>query len=188
MVKIQLLNQKKASTEEIQRNRKKVTIIGDSIVNGLEERGLGKKHIVKIRKHPGATTTDMIDYIKQVQRRKPDCIILHAGTNDIGKDEIDTIANMREIIQEKSKECPDTELVLSLTTTRNNQNGLAREVEKLNAKVKHLAKELKIRTIDHDHDENIDETCLSFKKLHLNKKGNSVLARNFLDFINEFRN
>ena len=155
-------------------------------MNGLEERGLGKKHIVKIRKHPGATTTDMIDYIKQVQRRKPDCIILHAGTNDIGKDEIDTIANMREIIQEAAKECPDTELVLSLTTTRNDQNGLAREVEKLNAKVKYLAKELKIRTIDHD--ENIDESCLSYEKLHLNKKGNSVLARNFLNFINEFRN
>ena len=95
----------------IQSNRKKVTIIGDSIVNGLEERGLGKKHIVKVRKHPGATTTDMKDYIKPVQRRKPDCIILHAGTNDIGKDEIDTIANMREIIQETAKECPDTELV-----------------------------------------------------------------------------
>ena len=61
-------------------------------------------------------------------------IILHAGTNDIGKDEIDTIANMREIIQETAKECPDTEFVLSLTTTRNDRNGLAREEEKLNAK------------------------------------------------------
>eukprot|EP00112_Aurelia_sp_Birch-Aquarium-sp1_P016993 Seg390.2 transcript_id=Seg390.2/GoldUCD/mRNA.D3Y31 product="hypothetical protein" protein_id=Seg390.2/GoldUCD/D3Y31 len=43
----------KANSEEIQRNNRKVTIIGDSIVNGSAERGLGKKHIVKIRKHPG---------------------------------------------------------------------------------------------------------------------------------------
>ena len=33
-------------------------------------------------------------------------------TNDIGKDEIDTITNMREMIQETATECPDTESVL----------------------------------------------------------------------------
>ena len=66
------------------------------------------------------------------------------------------------------------------------QNGLAREVEKLNAKCQTHGEGTQDRTIDHD--ENIDETCLSFKKLHLNKKGNSVLARNFLSFINKFRN
>ena len=68
-------------------------------------------------------------------------------------------------------------------------------MEKLNAKVKHLAKELKIRRLKIrklkiktiDHDENIDETCLSFNKLHLYKKGNFVLARNFLNLINKFR-
>ena len=137
--------------------------------------------MVKIHKHPGATTTDMIDYIKPVQRRKPDCIVLHAGTNDIGKDEIETIANMREIIQETAKECPDAELVLSLTTTRKDRSCLAREVEKLNAKVKQLAKELNIQTIDHN--ENIDETCLSFKKLHLNKKGNSHTCKKLFEFL-----
>ena len=72
---------------------------------------------------------------------------------------------------------------LSLTTTRNDRNGLAREVDKLNAKFKHLAKEHKIRTIDHD--ENIDETCLSFKKLRLNKKGNSAAYREYKNFNEE---
>ncbi len=97
---------------------------------------MGKNYTVKIRKHPEATTTDMKDHIRPVQRQKPDCIILHAGTNDIGKDEIDMIRNLREIIQESVKECLDTAFVLSLTTTLSDRNGLAQEVEKLNAEVK----------------------------------------------------
>ena len=45
--------------------------------------GLSKDRTVKIRPHPGATTVDMIDYIKQELHHKPDIVILHCGTNDI---------------------------------------------------------------------------------------------------------
>ena len=34
--------------------------------------------------------------------------------------------------------------------------------------------------------ENLDGSCLSFKKLHLKKKGNSYLANTFLDFLHSF--
>ena len=39
---LEMFKSNKASSEENLRNMKKVTICGDSIVNGLEERGLGK--------------------------------------------------------------------------------------------------------------------------------------------------
>ena len=71
----------------------------------------------------------MKDYIKQVQDKKFDCIILFVGsTNDVGEDEIGTIANTREIIKQAARECPDTELAISLTTRSNHRNGLARDV------------------------------------------------------------
>ena len=45
--------------------------------------GISRDHTVKILAHPGATTVDMIDYIKPELRHKPDIIILHCGKNDI---------------------------------------------------------------------------------------------------------
>ena len=32
--------------------------------------------------HPGTTTNDMLDYIKQIVRRKPDVLVIHSGTNN----------------------------------------------------------------------------------------------------------
>ena len=40
--------------------------------------------------------------------------------------------------------------------------------------------------IDIIKNENLDGSCLSFKKLHLKKKGNSYLANTFLDFLHSF--
>ena len=62
-------------------------MVGDSILNGINKKGLSKKrHIVKVRSHPGATSEDLVDHIKPVARRKPDMVILHVGTNDISND------------------------------------------------------------------------------------------------------
>ena len=58
-------------------------IVGDSMLNSLDERGLQKRHHVKIRNHSGATSQDILDHIKPIIRRKPDTIIVHAGTNDL---------------------------------------------------------------------------------------------------------
>ena len=49
-------------------------------VNGCE---VSRDHSVKIRCDPGATTNDIIDYVILTARKKPDMIIIHAGTNDI---------------------------------------------------------------------------------------------------------
>ena len=54
-------------------------------VKNITGSGLSKDHTVKIRPHPGATTVDMIDYIKPELCHKPDIVILHRGTNDITK-------------------------------------------------------------------------------------------------------
>ena len=37
--------------------------------------------------------------------------------------------------------------------------------------------------IDLVNNSNINETCLSKSKLHMNKKGNSYLANNFIDYM-----
>ena len=52
---------------------------------------------VKIRCHPGATTDDIIDYIRPTVRKRPDMIIIHTGTNDI-QNKVNTFQKVRKVI------------------------------------------------------------------------------------------
>ena len=106
--------------------RKRVTIVGDSILNGIYEEGLQKAHNVRVKPHSGATTTDIVDYLKPVIRKKPDCIIIHAGTNDLTSNEqIDTMANLNTMIENIRNESPEMVIALSNVVTR--KDNAARE-------------------------------------------------------------
>ena len=157
------------TTKQSKTVRKSITIIGDSILNGLEEAGMQKDHNEKVRAHSGATTRDIVEHIKPVLRKRPSCIIIHSGTNDLTQG-IDTIGNMKSAIEETRQESPGTEIVLSTVLIRKDKQALDKKlnVKELNTKIKDLAKELNVQVIDNS---NIDVSCLSRKQLHLNRKG-----------------
>ena len=178
-------NEKESKKDDKKQNeRKNVVIIGDSILNGLSEQGLRKQHNVRIRAHSGATSLDIKDHIRPIMRRKPDCVLVHCGTNDLtNKDGIDTIETIKEIISEAKDESPHTTIVLSSLTMRRDHEGMSNKVNELNRSLKKLANEQGIPIIDNN---NIDISCLSARKLHLNRKGDSTLARNFVKFLDNF--
>ena len=81
------------------KERKRITIVGDLMLNGIFDEGMQKHHNITIKRHPGATTRDKVDYVKPVIRKKPDCMIIHAGTNDLTNIEgVNTIENFKMII------------------------------------------------------------------------------------------
>ena len=54
--------------------RKRVIVVGDSVLNGVNEKGLSRNHFVKVHAHRGATSEDLVDHIKPVARRAFDFI------------------------------------------------------------------------------------------------------------------
>ena len=48
--------------------------------------GICKNDQGQVKAHPGATTDDIIGYIKPATRQKPDIVIVRSGTNDLTKD------------------------------------------------------------------------------------------------------
>ena len=52
------------------------------MLNGIKEKGLNKNADIniKIRKCPGASSTDILNHIKPSLRKEPDQIVIHAGT------------------------------------------------------------------------------------------------------------
>ena len=169
-------NEEQEKTQPEKKNtRKRVFIIGDSILNGISENGLNKSHDVKLRPHSGATSQAIKDHIKPIIRRKPDLIIIHAETNDLTKG-CNTVEEMNEIIEAAKSDSPSTEIVISPLRTRRDNIGMPKKVKNLNRKLNDACDKQQIKMIDNS---NLGTECFSSKNLHLNPRGNSLLARNF---------
>ena len=155
-----------------------VLIVGDSMIGGVEEIRL-KRYGVKVRSHPGACVDDMYDYIAPVLKKKPTHIILHVGTNDStfkpSKDIYEEIMNLKTYINEV---LPATIVYLSCPTLRVDSGSANRKIRELDSKIK--------RSGECVTNDNIDGTCLSKLGLHLNRKGTSQLAANFIKLIQSF--
>ena len=154
-------NEEQETTQPDKMNtRKRVFIIGDSILNGISEYGLNKNHDVKVRPQSGATSQDIKDHIKPIIRRKPDLIIIHAGMNDLTIG-CNTVEEMNEIIDAAKSDSPSTEIVISSLTTRRDSIGMPKKVKNLNRKRKDACEKHQIKIIDNS---NLDAECLSAKK------------------------
>ena len=51
--------------------------------NGIHEKGMSKNYRVKVNNFPGGTSATILENIDQFVKSKPDCLIVHAGTNDL---------------------------------------------------------------------------------------------------------
>ena len=149
-------------------------------MSGLNEKGLSKKHTVKVRSYPGDTTKDLTDDIKPVMRKNPDLVVIHFGTNDITKNGVNTKGNLQDTIDYIYKHSPQTNIVISLCTIRMNKPGLLKKIHARNIIIKDVCTRNNLKWIDNS---NLDETCLGAKKLHLNRKSCSYLANNLKKFI-----
>ena len=73
---------RETQTEPLSR-KKKIVLTGDSMVNGISEKGLSVNHKVKIVNLPGGTNEKILEKLDDIIKEKPDDLIAHVGTNDI---------------------------------------------------------------------------------------------------------
>ena len=151
------------------------------MLNGIVDRGLSnREHKVWVKNHPGANTEDILDHLKPTLRRKPELVIIHSGTNDITDDK-DTMLFLDKAIELVQKDSPNTEVAISLPIMRKDKEGrYSKKLRDLKRKIQKHCTDKDIALIDND---NITQDGLGIKGLHLNRKGNSQLARNLKDFI-----
>ena len=68
---------------EEQQEKVKTAVIGDSMLNDVNEKGLSKLRKVKVKNYPGATSEDILDKIDDLLKVKPDCLLVYVRTNDL---------------------------------------------------------------------------------------------------------
>ena len=78
-------------------SKKEIMIVGDSMIKHVNWREVSRDDSVKIRCHSGATTDDIIDYVRPTARKKPDIIIIHTGINSI-QNKVNTLQKVRKVI------------------------------------------------------------------------------------------
>ena len=158
-----------------------VEILVDSMLNGIQEKGLNKNADIniKIRKYPGASSTDILDHIRPSLRKEPDQIIIHAGTNDLTSDH-NYLNNVKKIVKMVRETCKNTKLCFSSLICRNDLKDIDEKVKKTNTHLENYCKQQNLDFIDNS---NIKKSDLNSRGLHLQERGSSKLAKNFLDYF-----
>ena len=118
--------------------KKEVFITGDSMIKYVNGREVSRNNSVKVRSHPGAKADDFIDYVRPTFCKKPNLVIILAGTNDIEND-ADTFKKIKKVTSTiKEYETNDNiEIALSSIIHRSDHyfedkiNGANRKVENL---------------------------------------------------------
>ena len=65
--------------------KKNIIIVGDSLLNGIHEKGLSKNHSVKVNNVPGGTSDTILKKLDDFLENKRDGLIVHAVMKDITK-------------------------------------------------------------------------------------------------------
>ena len=168
-------SEKSAKTKTIK--KKTVMIIGDSMVNGIEESKLSKSRHIRVQPLSGAKIEDLQANLDELLHNDLEKVVLHAGTNnstnDTPEDILDKLKTLVDTIQTALPECKV--IVSSIIKRTDNQKANA-----VCEKVNRLLKSSDLCVLDNS---NIKEKCLGKRGLHLNMQGNAVFASNLLNAI-----
>ena len=108
-------NQDDASNEKSRNDgrTKEVIVIGDSMLNNVNSRGLSKSKNVEVINFPRATSTDIVENIDEIpENQQPKSLIIHVGTNDLTND-VNLLNNVKKIVNKTKKKSPNTVLTFS---------------------------------------------------------------------------
>ena len=162
---------------------KKTLILSDSTCGRIDMKDFNQcvNEGVAYRKYyPGATPQEMGNYCTHVlEAETPDAVIIHAGTNSLYKDDVDTIVSNVLKIAEKCKLYGVNNVFISGITYRQQFQG---KVELFNKFF--TAKQYVSSIYTFIPNNNICAADIWSDRVHLNNKGVIKLANNFINAIN----
>ena len=137
----------------------KTVVTGDSMLNGVIEKGLLRSHNVKVKNYPGATSEDILNKIDELLKFKPDCLLVQVETNDLTNNVIIWLKKWSEKMKSSS---PNAKLVFSNVILRKDKKDISKKVGETNQKLENFCKQ---ENIDYVDNSNIIEEHLGSKML-----------------------
>ena len=118
----------------------------------------------------------------EIIKEKPDSIIIHAGTNDL-KNSINLLNSVRKLVKKIRDTFPATKIAFSSIVLRKDRRNINASRTDLNAELRNFCRQKNIGFADNG---NIDESHLEMKELNLNRKEKSALAKNLLNYLENY--
>ena len=113
--------------------------------------------------------------------KKPNLIIVHAGTNDI-QNNVNILQKIRKVISSiKEYDTIDNIKIALSSIIHRSDHDFEDKINETNRKLKNLCKGKVMIFINNS---TIDSTCPNRSKLHLNKSGTFLLIKNFSKAVN----
>ena len=149
------------------------------MLNNVNGRGLSKSKKVEVINFPGATSSDIVEKLDEILEHQPKSLVVHVGTNDLTND-VNLLNNVKKIVNKTKKKSPTTVISFSNIIIRKDRRNIKKKRSDTNARLKNYCSQKNIDLINND---NLKENHLGIKKLHLNRKGNTLFAKNLLNFL-----
>ena len=127
-------SQNKDKNEVRETPKKDIVIIGDSMTEYMNGWGISQSSSVKIKSHPGATTEDLIVYVRPTARKNPKMMVIRSVTNDI-TNKVNILEKIRKVINaiKENEANGEIEIFLSSVIHQDDQD-LEDEINELNKK------------------------------------------------------
>ena len=171
--------EEKSSKYGEERKKKPLVIVaGDSLLRDIKGWLMSRSKQVKINSFPGATTSDMFDFLKPLLKKDPDHVILNIGTNDLQdtgltpRDTVHDIVRLAKYITGQGIKCSISSIIFR-------DDDLWMKGQAVNKILMESLPE-SIAFIDNS---NIELGHLNRSGLHLNRRGNGAFAYNLINHI-----
>ena len=185
---------KQNSNTRNNKKKKQVLIVGDSMLNAIDEKELRRDAFVRVRNHPGATIQDLIDHARAHTRNiKHDGVIIMAGTNDASLNNLEenknkesrpTTTHLSELINDLKRTLPaQSHIAVCQITARKDSAKAMKDVHRMNAEFKLLAEREHIGYVNTSHFTARDHT--GKKGVHPNDKGLDVLYTTLEKYVSK---
>ena len=119
--------------------KRKVIVVGDSLLNGINERGLSKDFNVKANNILGGTSETVLDKIDELVKCKPSSLIVQASTNDLTRKN-----KVKKIVNEVKRILPNTKIAFSSIKIRKDKKDIDKNVVETNARLKNYCSQKKL--------------------------------------------
>ena len=117
------------------------------MLNEINEEGLSdNRYKVKVKNHSDAKTEDICDFIRPELRKKPDMIIVYAGTNDITNN-TKSFENYKKITDITKSNLPNYKYAISNVIMRKDKPDIEKKVTEFNRRLSKFYSKNKIDII-----------------------------------------
>ena len=157
-----------------------IVLIGDSVIKHIDPKKLSQRHVYKFS-YLGKTTDEIAEAVDNIAvPSDPSHAIIHTGTNNLPSESAEScIADIKSLVSRVKNKFPNSSIGISGIVYREDINIDAKRIE-VNEMVKLMADDNNIIYIDNSV---IDASALNGSRLHLNAKGSSLLAVQFIKFL-----